>query len=277
MRVASLAPSNTEIVAFLGCTDDLVAVDDFSDWPPAVDDLPRLGPDLQIDVDALAGFDLDLVLAARSVPGMEDVVERVRRAGLPHRVLAPTSLDGILEDVRTVGEALGAAERSRRLTDAMADELARLRALTGDREPVRVYWEWWPDPLITAGAGGWTDDVLGTAGGTNVFGDRAEQSLEVTLDEIRDRRPAVVALCWQGTLARVQDPQRVEQREGWQALAPVSQGRILSLPEELFGRPGPRVVEGVRRLASELHPSLSDALGEPYAWLPEDVHGELPL
>lgn len=48
MRIISICPSNTEIVALLGLTDSLIAVDDFSDWPQTVNTLPKLGPDLSI-------------------------------------------------------------------------------------------------------------------------------------------------------------------------------------------------------------------------------------
>lgn len=277
MRVASLAPSNTEIVAFLGRATDLVAVDDFSDWPPAVQDLEGLGPDLQIDVDRLEDLDLDLVLASGSVPGMEAVVEQVEDRDLESLVLAPESLSEVVEDVHRVATALGVEERGGALADAMADEIDHLREVTREREPVRVYWEWWPDPPIAAGGPGWTSEVIAAAGGENVFGDNEERSPEVTLDAVREEDPEVVALCWQGTLQRVQDPDRVVAREGWDELEAVNQGRILSLPEHLYGRPGPRIVEGIRTLAEELHPELSKELGDPYAWLPAGVGDELPL
>lgn len=277
MRVASLAPSNTEIVAFLGRATDLVAVDDFSDWPPAVQDLEQLGPDLQIDVDRLEALDLDLVLASGSVPGMEAVVEQVEDRDLSSIVLAPESLAEVVEDVRRVATALGVEDRGRALADAMADEIGRLHEVAREREPVRVYWEWWPDPPIAAGGPGWTSEVIAAAGGENVFGDHEQRSPEVTLDAVRDQAPDVVALCWQGTLQRVQDPDRVVGRDGWGELEAVKQGRILSLPEHLYGRPAPRIVEGIRTLAEALHPGLSKELGQPYTWLPSDAGEELPL
>ena len=80
MRIVSLACSNTEIVWALGRADLLVGVDDHSDWPEeVVGPLPKVGPDLEIDVDKVAALEPDLVLATLTVPGHEKVVER--RAG----------------------------------------------------------------------------------------------------------------------------------------------------------------------------------------------------
>ncbi|HYG59594.1 MAG TPA: ABC transporter substrate-binding protein, partial [Symbiobacteriaceae bacterium] len=70
-RLVSLCPSNTEIVHALGLTDWLVGVDDWSDFPSAVTELPRVGPDLSVDIDRVAALQPDLVLASLSVPGME--------------------------------------------------------------------------------------------------------------------------------------------------------------------------------------------------------------
>lgn len=279
MRVASLTPSNTELLAFLDRLDTLVARDDFSDWPPTVRDVPSVGPDLQIDVDELGDRDLDLVLAAESVPGMEAVNERLEEAKLEHVVLAPTSLADVGSDADRLGQALGVPERGRQLARAMDEGVRAIEAALRGVDPVTVYWEWWPRPAITPGAGGWMDEVIARAGGRNVFGDRAEQSLEVDVAEVREAEPHVVALCWQGTLHSEQSRERFTNRDegAWGRLEAAREGRILLMPEELYGRPGPRIVEGLRRLAGQLHPEVREDLPEPYAWVPGDLKGKLPL
>ena len=78
MRVVSLACSNTEIVCALGCGDLLVGVDDHSDYPQEIiSTLPRVGPDLEIDVDTVAALKPDLVLASLTVPGHEKNIEKI--------------------------------------------------------------------------------------------------------------------------------------------------------------------------------------------------------
>ena len=71
MRLVSLCPSNTEILFALGLGPKVVGVDDWSDWPEEAKDLPRVGGDLNADLDRVAGLRPDLVLASLSVPGME--------------------------------------------------------------------------------------------------------------------------------------------------------------------------------------------------------------
>lgn len=64
MRVISLCPSNTEIMEYLGLTHLLVGVDDFSDWPTSIENLPKLGPDLSINMELVEKLKPDLVLAS---------------------------------------------------------------------------------------------------------------------------------------------------------------------------------------------------------------------
>ena len=91
----------------LGLIDQLVAVDDFSDWPKSINALPRLGPDLSIDMDKLESHEPDLVLASLSVPGMEKNIEELVKRKIPHIMLDPQSLDDIAEDLLTVEKHVG--------------------------------------------------------------------------------------------------------------------------------------------------------------------------
>jgi len=139
MRIVSLACSNTEIVHALGCGHLLVGVDDHSDWPPRlVDPLPKVGPDLDIDVEAVAGLDPDLVLATLTVPGHEKVVAELEDAGLPFIAPEPVSIPDVYRDVRQIAGLLGVEERGEALVAEMREEL-------GDGIPVE------------AGAGGSTE------------------------------------------------------------------------------------------------------------------------
>ncbi len=135
MRIVSLCPSNTELLAYLGRLDDVAAVDDSSDWPPEVKQLPKVGPDLRIDMDQVEALKPDLVVASLSVPGMERNVEELKRRGLPHLVLAPNSLDDIANDLLRLGEALGETKKAAELVRRYREFLAEYRERAASAEP----------------------------------------------------------------------------------------------------------------------------------------------
>ncbi|HEY8415040.1 MAG TPA: cobalamin-binding protein [Thermaerobacter sp.] len=257
MRIVSIAPSNTEIAFALGLGPHVVGVDDHSDYPPEVARLPRVGPDLQVDLDRVEALRPDLVLASLSVPGMERNVEELRRRGIPHIVLDPRSWQDVLDSIRQVGAATGREAEAHSLVMQLEERAERVRRrmarVAGARgRPWRLFLEWWPKPLITPGRLSWFTDMAELVGGQNIFADVAATSTPVTPDEVLARDPDAVLVCWCGSLQSWMNREQVLARPGWAAMGAAREGRIYPVPEDLFGRPGPRLIAAVEMLAELL-------------------------
>lgn len=257
MRIVSLACSNTEIVHALRCAHLLVGVDDHSDWPPeVVGPLPRLGPDLEIDVERVAALEPDLVLATLTVPGHERVVERLERARLPFLAPEPVSLEDVYRDIRTIADRLAEAEPgvTRRAETLVAAMRAELDAPTLPPDAPSVLIQWWPKPVITPGRLSWATDVLAAAGGRAVLADEDVKSRPMTDAEVAEAAPDAVVLSWCGVHPDKYRPDVVLRNPLWQDLPFVRQGRVACVGEPFLGRPGPRLVEGVRALRRVVDP-----------------------
>ncbi|MCX8213965.1 MAG: helical backbone metal receptor [SAR202 cluster bacterium] len=246
MRIVSLACSNTEIVCALGCADLLVGVDDHSDFPVGiVAPLPKVGPDLQIDVERVASLEPDLVLATLTVPGHEQVVERLDAAGLPFIAPEPVSITDVYRDIREIGGLLGVSERAEVLVAEMRREL---EAEEPSPDAPSVLIQWWPKPVITPGRQSWATDVIRAAGGRAVLGDEDIKSRPMTDEEVADRRPDAVVLSWCGVHPDKYRPDVVLRNEAWQDQSFVEHNRVFCIGEPFLGRPGPRLVDGVREM-----------------------------
>ncbi len=260
-RIVSLAPSNTEILFALGLGPRVVGVDNDSDYPPEVARLPRVGRDLQIDVERVAALAPDLVLASLSVPGMERNVAALRERGLPHLTLAPERLADVLADIRLVGEAAGAEPAAADLLADLERRIAAVEAATATLPAAArpgVYWEWWPRPAIVPGARSWVTDLLALAGARNLWAGAASTSLPVADEAVRAADPDVAILCWCGA-RRLVAPEKIAARPGWAGLRPVRERRVYVLLEASFGRPGPRLIDGLELLCGLLHSGLLPA------------------
>lgn len=257
-RLVSLSASNTEILCALGLAEELVGVDDWSDSPPAVRALPKVGRELDIDIAAVAALRPDLVAACRSIPGMGRNIARLEAAGLPYVAVEPVGLASVFRNIRRLGEATGRREAAAALVERLQRRMATVQErVAGLAERPRVYWEWYPRPLVAAAGASWMTRLIAMAGGKNVFADRAEESAKVQLEEVLARRPDVLVACWCG--ARTPPTAaRVAARPGWEGAAAVRAGRVHVVPEALFARPGPRLAEGLELLASLLHPEGGD-------------------
>lgn len=251
MRIVSLACSNTEIVCALGCADLLVGVDDHSDHPEdVVSRLPKVGPDLDIDVEKVAALRPDLVLATLTVPGHETVVEKLEAAGLPYIAPEPVSIEDVYRDIGDIAGRLGVESRAEELIADMRRELGtevpEEDPASGEHPTILI--QWWPKPVITPGRRSWATDVIHAAGGRAVLADEDHKSRPMTDDEVAEADPDAVVLSWCGVHPDKYRPDVVLRNERWQELDFVKHGRVYCIGEPFLGRPGPRLVEGVRAM-----------------------------
>ncbi|RNF40819.1 cobalamin-binding protein [Planococcus salinus] len=253
MRIISICPSNTELLAFLRADHLLIAVDDYSDWPKHVNDLPRLGPDLSIRMDELEALKPDLVLASLSVPGMERNVDELIRRKIPHLVLNPQSFDDIGQDLLTVGKACGVDPEP-----IHADYMAIIEELKSRSANVQfrpsLYWEWWPKPVFTPGRINWLSEMSDMTGGRNVFDDVDSANIQTDWDDVRKRDPDFILLAWVGIMTSKVKPALVRKRSGYDNMKAAEQLHIME--EELYCRPSPRLIEGAVKLGKLIHPEL---------------------
>lgn len=258
MRVVALTCSNTEIVCLLGCEDLLVGVDNHSDWPEGVvARLPRVGPDLDIDVDKVLALEPDLVLASLTVPGHERVVERIERAGLRFIATEPVSLADVYRDIEQIAVLLGVETRGAALVASLRAELDEPpsgspleerrphTSPTAGRRP-KVLVEWWPKPVIVPGRDSWVNQLLEAAGGENPMRERPVKSAPITDDEAIAFAPDAVVISWCGVKPEKYRPDIVYRRPGWRTIPAIAQQRVYCVPEAFLGRPGPRLIEGYR-------------------------------
>lgn len=262
MRVVSHTCSNTEIVCALGCADLLVGVDDHSDYPAdVVRSLPRIGPDLGVDVDRVRQLNPDLVLTSLTVPGHERIVEALAAAHLPLLVMEPISLEDVYGDILRIAHALGVDQRGRELITRMRAETADVVVEQSASRP-RILVEWWPKPVIVPGRNSWVSDMIDHAGGANPWSDRDCKSTPISDDEVVAAAPDAIVLSWCGIAPAKVRPDIVNRRLSWRSTPAVANGRIFCVPEAWLGRPGPRLSEGLRELRAIVS-SLDGGTSEP--------------
>ncbi|WP_430787881.1 cobalamin-binding protein [Virgibacillus flavescens] len=254
MRVVSICPSNTEIVEYLGKIELLVGVDDFSDWPEEINHLPRVGPDLSIDMVKVAALEPDLVLASLSVPGMEKNIEALKEMNLPYIILNPNSLAEIESDIREVGKALNCPDLGIKKAEMFHAEVEEFRskAKTSTNQPT-LYWEWWPKPVFTPGGENWLTEISHLAGAQNIFADEKIASVKTDWENIREKDPDHICMVWVGVKEEKMRPELIRKRPGWKEMDAVKKGNIHVLEESLYCRPSPRLLEGLRKLEKIIH------------------------
>lgn len=257
MRLISICPSNTELAVYLGLKDYLVALDDFSDWPADISHLPRLGPDLSINMDLLETFKPDLVLASLSVPGMEKNVDELKKRNIPHIVFNPQSFNDIAENLISLGKITGKEKETSHVIEHYQQTLSTYKEIAKKiQHPKSVYFEWWPNPIFTPGKINWLTELSQLAGAKNVFDDVELASVKTTWEDVHRRDPEHICLSWVGVKQSRMKREHVLKRNEASNLRAVQNGHIHLLEEALFCRPSPRLLIGLQKLAYILHPDM---------------------
>lgn len=270
MRIVSICPSNTEILGFMGLTSTIVGVDNYSDWPMEVNGLPRLGSDLDIDLDAVEALQPDLVLASLTVPGMEKNIAGLKERGLPFITLNPKSLSDIGDNILDVGKATGQEKIAQEAYHKYCTHLEKLKEFGREiEERPLLYWEWWPKPVFTPGGSNWLTEISNLAGGRNVFADDERANVKTDWEDVRKRNPDYILLAWVGVMEKQVKPELLKKRPGWPEMKAIKENRVLVMEESLYCRPSPSLLLGIQKLGAKLHPNLFPAYDQQKAeeWL----------
>jgi iron complex transport system substrate-binding protein len=284
MRICSFLPGATEIVAELGLADQLVGISHECDFPPSVRHTPvmveaivshELGGSDDIDrqVKALvsSGQPLYRLNAQAFQSARPDVIltqdlchvcavtpdqllHVLPSLPSPPQILTlnPTSLGDVVDDVERIGTALGVGSKGHELAQSLRRRIAAVnsRSTTTQARPRVVCLEWL-SPLYVGGH--WVPEMVGLAGGQDVFGRINEPSREISWDEVCAADPDFVILmpCGFSITRTVSELGSLCRATGdWSH-------RLASWPKtyvvdagSYFSRPGPRLIDGLEMLAA---------------------------
>jgi iron complex transport system substrate-binding protein len=285
MRIVSLVPNGTEILFALGAGDLVVGVSHECDYPQEARTRPVLtGSALQpgmsaSEVDAAVAAQVgsgeslytldearvaelapDVIVTQRLCPVCAVSTEQVDGAvrpliRCPEVVsLDPRTLGDVFADIRRVGQITGRAAEAATLLGELERRLAAVRrAVSGKPQPRVLALEWLDPPFA---GGHWVPEMVDLAGGTDVFGKPGGHSARLTWEQVAAADPDVIVAMPCGfdeAGARAQIA-AISARPEWRSLRAVREGHAHPVDANgCFSRPGPRLVDGVERLAEILH------------------------
>jgi iron complex transport system substrate-binding protein len=253
-RIVCIAPSNTEILYELGAQDRIVGVSRYCDWPPEAASKPRVGGFQDPAIDSILELAPDLVLAQSFL--QQNAVKALADHEVRVLCFSCTSLAELLADILLLGRIVEKESSAKSLVTAMHEELEALAgrgnalaAKVGRRPRVHLE-EWGPsEPYYLAGD--WAAEMLIVAGADNAFDDRKlrcrSRDRVVTADDIAAHDPDIIITAWCGCNEKV-DLGRVAQRPALRDTRVVRDQWLRMVDDRFVMRPGPRIVEGVRRL-----------------------------
>lgn len=257
-KIVSLAPSDTEILFAIGAASNVIAVDDFSDYPAQAKTLPKIGGTSdKYNFEQIVALKPDLIFVAGITAA--DALKKLDDLKLTYVVLGAekTTLDSILNDINLAGQVTGHADQAKQITDSMTQKVDVIKAkvATATSKP-KVYWELDatdPTKPYTVGPGSFVSDIITLGGGINVFANASSAYPQVSAEQVIAANPQVIILPDAAYGITVDS---VLARPGWQSIDAVKNKHVYPIDDSPVSRPGPRVVDGIEAAVKLIHPEL---------------------
>jgi iron complex transport system substrate-binding protein len=252
-RIVCLTEETTEWLYLLGEEARIVGISGYTVRPPrARQEKPKVSAFLSAKIDKILALKPDCVFGFSDLQA--DIAAQLIRHEVQVTVFNQRSVAEIFAMLYQVAAMVGQAEQGLQRIAAMQAHLDQIRAqvsalqAAGARRP-RVYFEEWDEPHISAIR--WVSELVGIAGGDDVFPELAQQGLgkdRIIADsaEVSRRNPDIIFGSWCGKKFR---PNLVAQRPGWDAIAAVRSGQLHEIKSPLILQPGPAALtEGLDAL-----------------------------
>jgi iron complex transport system substrate-binding protein len=245
--IVSLSPTATEMLWEIGAGDQVVAVDDQSDYPKAVPTTKLSG--YEPNVEAVLEYEPDLVVAADDTG---DLVANLEKAHVPTLLLpAAEDLEETYSQMERLGEATGHADEAEHAVTHMREGIDRALEDAPDADGLTYLHELTPD-LYTASGSTFIGEVYGLFGLENIA-DRSkvkDDYPKLSKEYVVNADPDLVFLA-DGQCCAVSAAD-VEERAGWEQVAAVDDEQIHVVDEDVASRWGPRVVDFVQQVSKIL-------------------------
>jgi iron complex transport system substrate-binding protein len=248
-RIVCLTEEPTEVLYALGEEHRIVGISGFTVRPSrARQEKPRVSAFTSARIDQILALNPDLAIGFSDMQA--DIAQALIKHGVEVWISNHRSVPAILGYVQRLGAMVGAAQKAAAYVaqlQAGIDEVA-VAAARLPRRP-RVYFEEWDEPQISAIR--WVSELIGIAGGDDIFPERAQASLgkdRIVADplDVVAQAPDLIIGSWCGKKFR---PERVAARPGWQDVPAVRHGELHEVKSPLILQPGPAALtDGLRAL-----------------------------
>ncbi|KWT69052.1 Vitamin B12 ABC transporter, B12-binding component BtuF [Hyphomicrobium sulfonivorans] len=248
-RIVTIFSSNTELVCAIGLADRIVGIDAMTRYPEEIASRRHVGGRLGFSVDRVVEQNPDLVIVTPARQAANQLVEPMRRLGVPVVVLTSRNMVEVIGNIRLIGRATGRAAEGEAVAQGLEKRIADVRAGAEHmRRPrvVMITGKLGNGLLLVARPNTYTGDALGIAG-TEPALVGMRTLAQVSPEAILAANPDLLLYA-----GKQEDLDDLISRPGWREMEAIKRGRTWTVSRAEWLIPGPRTLDGVERLAGQL-------------------------
>lgn len=240
-RVISLAPDLTELLFAAGAGDKVVGVMRGSDYPPAAQKIMIVANYHEIDLERILALHPDLIV----VWSVGSIPHHLQQLNIPIYFTHPRHLLDIPKTLRDLGCLMGTSRHANKVAQQFEGDYQYLKNQYTDKAKISLFYQVWPQPLMTITEASWINEVISLCGGKNIFAHLAGIAPSVSREAVLREDPAIFFA------SNAQDDWQRAWR-AWPQLQAVKKNHLFSFSPDLIERAGPRILLGAKEMCESI-------------------------
>lgn len=243
-RIVTLIPHATELLFEVGAGDQIVGASEYSNYPKAAQDIPRVGDVYSLNLEKILSLQPDLILVWES-SNIAGPLQTLSDLDIPLYYTDPQSFDAIQKTLRDFGQLTGNAESADAAAVAFAGGMADLAADYAEKSAIRTFYQVWHDPIVTLSDRNFLGDVFATCGGRNIFADEDIIAPQVGLESVVSANPEVI-------IAGASDGTGLQIWEDLSEISAVANGHLYTVDPDYTSRPTSSLLQGAEEICAAI-------------------------
>lgn len=245
-RIVSLSPASTEILFAVGAENQIVAVSDFSDYPPQAQNLPKVGgfDGKTLSLEKILSFNPDFVYLTNVMHN--HLIPHFESLNIDYYLSDANSFEQVKNEILQIAKITGHTSTGENLVKEIDSTINKINSQNQLLQKPTVYWEVWNSPFMSVGNSSFINDLIKTAGGINIFQEIAQAYPTVSEETIVAKNPQIIIIPQNSGIT----VDSVKNRKGWSQIDAVKNDKIFIVDDNLLTRSGARIGESAEYLAN---------------------------
>jgi vitamin B12 transport system substrate-binding protein len=248
-RVVALAPHLVEMLYAIGAEDTILATTEYSDYPEAAKNIPRVGGYHGVQIERIIEMEPDLVLVWKTGNKQQDI-DMLEKLGLPIFYSKPSTIDDIPAEILAIGKLLDRNTQALKVANDFRRQAALIKQKYLSKKTVHVFYQLWFEPMRTVGPGSWMQQIIEVCGAKNVFDNAIAPYPLISLESVIEKKPEVFIIPTHHGKQAQNATEAYWQK--WKEIPAVSKQHIFQIDGDVLHRYSPRMIEGMQIMCEKI-------------------------
>ncbi|MGJ8692279.1 MAG: cobalamin-binding protein [Thalassotalea sp.] len=251
-RIVALAPHIVEMLFDIGAGQQIVGTVEYADHPEAAKAIPRIGGYYGLQIEKVLTLQPDIVFAWKN--GNKKVnLEQLARLGIKIIYSDPKDIGDVATELRYFGQLLGKSAQAEIAADLFEKKLANIRQQYLNQPSVKVFYQLWPQPMMTINKNTWIHQLLSVCQADNVFADNSTDYPQISIENVMVAQPEIIIIPEEKS-KKVQP--KIEWHK-WPEIPAVKANAFIHANADLLHRFSTRMLTGLEILCSDIENTRS--------------------